>query len=659
MSVVADHARLLDVYLDRIQLQTFESAQAYGAADQDETPSFDTALAAPAVSALAGIARSLSVGTSSGPLLKASRLRDLLRQIEKLEPDVQETVAKADSGHVTDLIWMVAAKAAVQTFAVVVTALLEETVALNDGIWYWDGVLGSYPYSGLYAIQTSPIRLVRRVKDVYRNIRQHGPDYRDQLNASALSARWTAFYHLVQDSLRQPQVGPAKQLILSPFQLCRSEARRNRRSLRKLREMNACAIGLLLEEGLFFDFDEDDASINGNNTNPEDWKDVVSRTTHLMRTVIGNVNDLDHDLAGFEDSVFASVEATEGSFTESTQRALIHQPFQVIHCLVDILDVRLPGQQTLFRNLSDEFGRPSRLIRYWLPASVFLLSSSTILNILTNRRAELITWVRDLGTTASDFWMNWVIDPLTKLVGTIRHDEKSEVALMSKSSLQSDLASLERMVVDFATRRPEGFSDQTLSPSDLEAIRTSVRAGDLTPILKSYERDMQKPFVGALKGDLITTLLIQIQKTKVDVEVAMSGIDSLLKSQELVFAFIGLTPGILVSYSAVRWIAGTFGSRKGIRQGKKRGEAKRSLRAVNRILASSPPTTTGILSYKDHGLLICEAEILRQKAQAVLPGDIYHEFHEDLTDLLDVRSGVVQQLRILDQIRWAYAKWIA
>jgi nuclear control of ATPase protein 2 len=41
--------------------------------------------------------------------------------------------------------------------------------------------------------------------------------------------------------------------------------------------------------------------------------------------------------------------------------------------------------------------------------------------------------------------------------------------------------------------------------------------------------------MGTIRGDLIRALLIQVQKTKVDVELAMSGIDTLLKSQELVF----------------------------------------------------------------------------------------------------------------------------
>lgn len=125
-----------------------------------------------------------------------------------------------------------------------------------------------------------------------------------------------------------------------------------------------------------------------------------------------------------------------------------------------------------------------------------------------------------------------MIEPVRNVIGTIRHDAESEVSLMSKGSLEGDRASLERMVVDFAR------DNQTNTPLDqaaVDAIRASVREGDLTTVLKVYEKEMQHPFRGSITGSLVRALLIQVQKTKVDVEIAMGGIDSLLKSQELVF----------------------------------------------------------------------------------------------------------------------------
>ena len=126
---------------------------------------------------------------------------------------------------------------------------------------------------------------------------------------------------------------------------------------------------------------------------------------------------------------------------------------------------------------------------------------------------------------------------MQNVIKTIRHNEGSELSLLGKQSLEGDRASLERMVVDFALDNPEiaGLKDD---PAAIAAIRHKVREGDVTPVLRAYEQDLKRPVVGAMTGNLVRTLLIQIQKTKVDVEVAVGGIDALLKSQELVFGYV-------------------------------------------------------------------------------------------------------------------------
>ena len=64
-----------------------------------------------------------------------------------------------------------------------------------------------------------------------------------------------------------------------------------------------------------------------------------------------------------------------------------------------------------------------------------------------------------------------------------------------------------------------------------------------------------------------------------------------------------------------------------------------------------------MLSYKDHGLLLCEVHILRQAGVRVLPGEIYREFLEDINDLVDLRIGLGKQLKVVKRIRWAYSRW--
>ncbi|KFY14194.1 hypothetical protein V491_06123 [Pseudogymnoascus sp. VKM F-3775] len=278
-----------------------------------------------------------------------------------------------------------------------------------------------------------------------------------------------------------------------------------------------------------------------------EWNVVVERSVALMDTVLRNVTALETGVSEFEDIVFASVaDDPEISSRSMGMGELRDKPAKLSKRLQNILSKHIPTHIQAQQHLRSQYGRPHRLVRYWLPATVLLLSSTTILQIVVNRKAAILQWIQDLGSTMQDFWMNWIVDPTKKIIKTIRHDEGSEVAIMSRESLKGDRDSLERMVVDFAIDNPQASGmGSSLSDDHIAEIRAKVKEGDLTPVLRAYEKDLRRPFVGTVRGDLVRTLLIQVQKTKVDVEVALSGIDALLKSQELVFGFVGLTPGIL------------------------------------------------------------------------------------------------------------------
>jgi nuclear-control-of-ATPase protein 2 len=86
----------------------------------------------------------------------------------------------------------------------------------------------------------------------------------------------------------------------------------------------------------------------------------------------------------------------------------------------------------------------------------------------------------------------------------------------------------------------------------------------------------------------------------------------------------------------------------------------RVLRRIDRILSEATTTSqqnNNIISYRDHGLLVCEVHVLRGLAQGVLPGDVEKEFLEDLDDLANPK-GLAAQMRALERIRWAYAEWL-
>jgi nuclear-control-of-ATPase protein 2 len=125
--------------------------------------------------------------------------------------------------------------------------------------------------------------------------------------------------------------------------------------------------------------------------------------------------------------------------------------------------------------------------------------------------------------------------------------------------------SLERMTLSLAR------DSLQFTPQQLETLAEKIRLGDLTPVMQIYEEDIRHPVRSALTGTLLRNLFIQLQKAKVDIDQALSGIDKLLKSQELTFALVGVAPAFAIVYvlggAVVRlWngsiVKGRWGGRK-------------------------------------------------------------------------------------------------
>lgn len=110
--------------------------------------------------------------------------------------------------------------------------------------------------------------------------------------------------------------------------------------------------------------------------------------------------------------------------------------------------------------------------------------------------------------------------------------------------------------------------------------------------------------------------------------------------------------GVLVSITTFRYLAAIFGGREGLQRSQKTRRSVRVLRKISRIL-SAIPSDQKHLSYKNHGLLVCEVHVLRTLSKGALPSDIEKELVEDLSDLANLKN-LQTQIRTVDRIRWAY-----
>jgi hypothetical protein len=78
----------------------------------------------------------------------------------------------------------------------------------------------------------------------------------------------------------------------------------------------------------------------------------------------------------------------------------------------------------------------------------------------------------------------------------------------------------------------------------------TLKTGDISSVMPYYEKEIQAPIYGALRGDLIELLLIQIQRAKSDVAMSLSAVDKLVSANEINFQVLSAIPAGLVLYWA-------------------------------------------------------------------------------------------------------------
>lgn len=287
-------------------------------------------------------------------------------------------------------------------------------------------------------------------------------------------------------------------------------------------------------------------------------------------------------------------------------------------------------------------GRPITALRWW-PAWAFTLVSVWY---VAGSWHQLLDWFdRSVLETLQSFWKNWILDPLYRIYLVVRHDPNGRVALMARGSLESDVASLERMVIDFV--------NDTNPSADLGTVALAARSGDMTPVLQAYERQIAHPLLPLLSGELLRTLLIQVQKTKVDAEVALSGIDNLLESQQLVFGLVAALPPLVVAWGAISaLLRGIVGIPvRFTRSMKLRRDAFLiKLGNIDDILATSGPR----LGLEEVGAVWCEVTLLRREIES---SGFSTEHKKQLSKDLDRLLAVRQQSQALSVMNRVYIKY--
>ncbi|KAG2156005.1 NCA2-domain-containing protein [Suillus bovinus] len=417
-------------------------------------------------------------------------------------------------------------------------------------------------------------------------------------------------------------------LLLFPVRLTREECQLRRKELEKVRDERAEVLGKLLElrpllaNGLEADFN---GSITG-------WSlDNQTLTAFLFK--------------------FAVV--TSGSASQKPAIPLIEQLLGTFKNHVLLHDAYLDAH---------DLRRPSRLTLLW--PRLFLLPPLMLYCVkhIYTSRATLADFMLDVVNTVQNFFKGWLFDPIKDVLVTIRAGGEDGV-IVRREAVAADLDSLERMTLALAREKLSYDSSQ------LELLSQQIRQGDLTAVLKIYEEDIKYPVKSAISGTLLRTMFIQVQKAKVDLDQALAGIDKLLKSQELTFAFVGVAPALAVIYVAGGFLRGLLSIRPGRYGGKLRKTSVwLAMRRIERLLLFQPKLLhhhhdtenlhSDTIPALTTGLLVLSLAHLREYALTSLPARsrLREGFLEDIEDLEDPGLRRSEKLRIIDRMWKSWGK---
>jgi nuclear-control-of-ATPase protein 2 len=558
-------------------------------------------------------------------LLNAKQLDDSLSALRQSIGSHRSLLAPPSangaSAEVEEVQLIAIARITYAAYTLVLDTLLSQAEAVNDQAWYWQETEEDLVQTVTYLIQTLPVRIInlvgvlsRRLGDAAAaplsttNVRAgqgRGENRGVAISRETIKQGWRlardspalaigALFPLSvqresRNAAQADQNSSDKRIqlvsaarILTPIGLTRHEARSKRRELNKERNTMAERLGTLAQH-------LNEVERSGTTVNAAQLHEEVGQCIVKMQSTL-------------------QIESTARSSGDLGM--LLHE---VITTQLDVQQKRIDA---LLSAAPVGLGLPSRMSRLWPVLVLGPVTSLIALRAITKSWDTILAKARDARETLQGFFVNWVYDPTIKLLDTIRTGEEQGM-IVTPESLNSDLQSLERMVSEFSAEK------YGLQGSELEAVAKKVREGDLTNVLKIYETELKSPLRSAVSGSLIRALLIQVQKVKVDIAVAMRGVDQLLKSQQLLFGAIGIAPAMGIIYVVGGFVRNRLAIALGGGQGGKRGvktaryRAWEALRRIDRLLAD-PTLSVGPLPPLTQGLMLLDLTLLRKLAPQIV-----------------------------------------
>lgn len=142
-----------------------------------------------------------------------------------------------------------------------------------------------------------------------------------------------------------------------------------------------------------------------------------------------------------------------------------------------------------------------------------------------------------VAVTTKEIIERRLIVPAIEVLADLLSPSKEHL-MADPASLQQAEATLEAMLTDWLRDR-----ESTLSSDEIAAL---AKKGDLTSVGETLAAETRKPLTGLISGNIVRALLIQLQASARDAQVALAAVDDLLAAQTVTIRALALVPALLL-----------------------------------------------------------------------------------------------------------------
>ena len=338
-----------------------------------------------------------------------------------------------------------------------------------------------------------------------------------------------------------------------------------------------------------------------------------------------------------------------GSLTQKKASYNVEQQLEVLNELSPVLDAEVPImlrdaityiQQAQFmlgslkKQKNDRwYSPPSHFQQTWLSRWLAIYAMVKVFRSLETKWESIVAFASEARVTISKFMIDWIWEPSIRIYKTIRHEDSLKLT-SSAASLDADRAALDRMIV-------ESIKDFKLQPP------SEPQQVSLAWLLPIYESSLKSPVSSVVvpPHPLLRFMLIQLHKSKLDMEMTLLSLDKLLKSNELGFSLLAIVPSLLALWLAAKtvrsawrliWI-GLLSDESTVRV-LYQCHALKSLHELERLTSNASDS----LSYETVGSIIIALEDLRFAASMLMHASTHETRHQGHSVLMNRMRRIEQ-----------------